>query len=1008
MGPLLAGVIYLMFFLSGAAALMYEVVWVRSLSLVFGGTHLAVTAVLSVFMGGLALGSYGIGRLVDSVKKPLRLYGYLEIGIAVSALAFMVFMQFYPSIYVFLAQGQDDRKLYLTLIRILFAFFALIVPTTLMGGTLPVLTRFVANQANMGSRLSLLYGFNTLGAVAGVAAAGFFLLRFFSVSMTLHTAIVINFLIGIVSILLPDRVAGSPATEPHAAEAIGKAVDNALGSPAATSGKQESTLPLRLVLLGIGVSGFCALGYEVLWTKTLTLTVGTSVYGFSIMLIAFLVGIALGSTAYGFLAKLFRSGRPATRHSVIAFGVVQLVIGAAALFVTIHIRDLPTHALSFYTWYIARGLSIFDARLLSSATIAFSYMVVPAFFMGLAFPLAGQVTADYGRMIGKAVGRVMTHNTIGAIFGSAISGFVLIYILGIERSLQVLVVINTGFGMLVLASLTRRTWATVAVGCLTPVAVVYLFVNEDAFKVWDEKFFAIYQNNQPSTFDTPEEREEAIENTDILYYKEGINSTVSVIRPKGAQQAVLVNGKVVASTSPRDQQCQLTLGHLPMLLHKNPKKVLVVGLGTGITLGATSVHPEVEELVLAEIEPEVIGAAKTFGKYNHFVLDNPKLKIVFNDGRNYLTTTKKRFDVITADPIHPWTQGSGYLYTAEYFQMASERLAPGGIMCQWLPIYELGVDDLKSVVRTFSRSFKFTMTWLTQYDAELIGSNSPIVIDEHELKQRMLAPAVFDDLQRVMMGSATDFLSYFTMATDGMRAFSANATINTDDNLYLEFSAPRFQGINVMRANFNALSRYRESIIPYLVPAPEGRPRAEQISRWKRKGEAAITYDRAHGLFIAGFEDLPEFQSLAAELAKKFPDFAPGKFLLQEYRYMQLVEPYRIRKIPFAVLNDRGQRAVMNISAVVVRVSDERAALMFVDNTVKKIYGQLYFSAPDIDANMTRFARDVEAALTAAYREEADRASQEGKRHPPAAVLVERMQDIITSIIEAKSASANQ
>jgi spermidine synthase len=999
MSSVFLSLIYLIFFLSGAAALMYEVVWVRSLSLVFGGTHLAVTSVLAVFMGGLALGSHRIGGFVDRMRKPLRLYGCLEIGIAVCAMAFIVLMQVYPSIYNFLAQGQDDRRLYLTLVRVLFAVVALIVPTTLMGGTLPVLTRFVSRDGGgIGGRLSLLYGFNTIGAVAGAAAAAFFLLPSYSVSTTIHVAIVINFLIGIVSILLEGRAAESRTIAPPAIEGAEESVDSVLGSQPSTILEPGELFPFRLVLLGIGVSGFCALGYEVLWTRALTLAVGTSVYGFAIMLISFLVGIGLGSSAYGLVDRLLRPRSPAAKDYVIGFGLVQLMIGATALFVTIRIRDLPIHTVSLYRLYASWGFNFFHVRLLADATAAFSYMAVPAFFMGVAFPLAGHVTASYDTKIGHAVGRVLAYNTIGAIFGSAVSGFALIYYLGLERSLEVLILINAGLGVLVLASLAKRKTAIGAVGCLLIAAIVFLVVNKDAFRVWDAKFFAIFQNNNPFAYDTPEKRRDAIENVDVLFYREGINSTISVIHPRGLYQGVLVNGKVVASSSPQDLQCQLTLGHLPMLLHKDPKKVLVVGLGTGVTLGATSVYPEVESLILAEIEPEVLGAARIFGKYNHFVLDNPKLKIIFNDGRNFLTTTKKKFDVITADPIHPWTQGSGYLYTKEYFKIAAGHLEPGGIMCQWLPLYELDTEALKSVVATFSRNFKYAMAWVTQTDAELIGSNSPIVIDEQELGRRISRnPAVYNDLRSVMMGSASDFLSYFMMATRGMRAFSANGIINTDDNLYLEFSAPRFMGINMMQTDLSTLTHYRESILPYLVPAPAGKPREEQFSRWNRVAQAAVVYDRAHELFVAQLYNQPEFQYLAAELAKLYPDYAPGRFLMQEYRYWKLIEPSLLRNIPFTVLNDRRQKVITRVSAVVVRVSDKRAALMFVDNVAKKIYGQMYFSAPNIDPRMLSFERDIEALLTAAYREEMDRAHSRGDPFPSAIVMDQRIQDIIAS-----------
>ena len=1006
MRSVLIGSVYVMFLLSGAAALIYEVVWVRSLSLVFGGTHLAVATVLAVFMGGLALGSYGIGRRVDTIRKPLRLYGLLEIGIALSAVVFMLLMNVYAPLYRVLAQGKEAYPVYLTIIRVLFAVGVMIVPTTLMGGTLPVLTRFVSrNVPSVASNLSLLYGFNTLGAVVGASAAGFFLLSIYSVSTTFSTAIVINLFVGIASILLSERVAASIEPSSRQVESAGTGLDDPSGRSGPAPTDADDPLLPRLILLGIGVSGFCALGYEILWTRILTLTIGTSVYGFTIMLVAFLCGIALGSQAFGLALKLFRSPTFGMRSQVLGFGAVQVMIGVTALIVTIHIRDLPVHALVLHTWYASKGLTVFHARLLANATIAFSYMIIPAFFMGVAFPLAGQVIAGYGKRIGHAVGNVLAFNTVGAILGSVTSGFILIQLFGIERSLQMLTVINVGIGLIVMAGIVKKRMVIVTCGSLLLASLVLLAVNRDSFRIWDAKFFAIFRNNQPDAFDTPFKKRDALENTDVLFFDDGINETISVIQPKGAHQAVLVNGKVVASSQLPDQQCQFTLGHLPMLLHKDPKRVLVVGLGTGMTLGATSVHPEVEDLTLAEIEPMVLGAARTFGRFNNYVLDNPKLKIIFTDGRNYLTTTKKRYDVITADPIHPWTQGSGYLYTDEYFKIAAEHLAPGGIMCQWLPIYELSVDDLRSVVRTFSKNFKYTMTWLTQYDAEIIGSNSPIVIDEQELELRIARPAVAKDLIRVKMGSATDFLSYFLMGTERMQAFSDGGTINTDDNLYLEFSAPRSVGVGAVGVNAAALARYRESPLPYLVPAADGAARAEQVRRWGDLGRAAAVYDQAHSLYLLGHRSRPDFLALVNELDTKYQAFAPGQMLTRLTRDKAANIPSLIRDISFFVRSGQGERIALVVSAVRVRISDDRAALMFVDNSTKNIYGQRYFTGDDLEDKMMQFLNAVERDLQAAYREATEQGRAQGRDYPAASRMQKRIQKTVTEHVERANRS---
>jgi len=1000
MRSLFLGLIYFMFFLSGAAALIYQVVWVRSLTLIFGGSHLAVTAVLSIFMAGLAIGGYTIGKVVDHVKKPLRLYGLLEVGIALFAVVFIGLMKLYPSIYVPLAEGKDGSYLYLSFIRVVFSVVALIVPTTLMGGTLPVLSRFVSVQPkNLRSYLSFLYGVNTLGAVLGASAGGFFLLRFYTVSTTLQVAILSNALIGVAAILLQDKAATALTANAFTLqnkEVLSKTESTGLSHPE----RMENAFPLKLVLWGIGVSGFCALGYEVLWSRILTVVVGASVYSFTTMLVAFLAGIALGSEAYGLLPKLFKIEDKGIGRSILWFGGVEVIIGVTALLVTIYIRDIPANSIRLQNYLLGMGISSFGVRVWSNFTLAFFYMVVPAFFMGVAFPLAGKVHAEYRKMVGGAVGEILAYNTVGAILGAAISGYMMIYLFGIERSLQMLTVINIGFGLLLFFSMRNINILNWGMAGVTAGALLFLGLDQNTLKIWDMKYFAIFRNNQPEAFRTPEMVREAVENTDVLYYGEGVDAIVSSIKIKGGEQSFITNGRIEASSHLQALQCQFTLGHLPMLLDKNPKKVLVVGLGSGMTLGATSVHPSVEKITLLEIEPKVIGVAKTFENYNHHVLDNPKLKMIFNDGRNFLMTSKEKFDVITADPIHPWFRGAGYLYTTEYFKLASEHLLPGGVACQWLPIYEMTPEDLRSVVRTFGEHFRYTMLWLTHYDAELVGSNSPIMMDEAELGRRIAEPLISADLERVMMGSATDFLSYFVMGTDGMKKFSEGGILNTDDHLYLEFSAPfSIATTSVMEANVRAIVKYRESVLPYLVAAADNKTRAGEERKWMLNRDAAEISDQALALFLGGRFRSLEFKQLMEELDHKYSSFAPGRFLKNEYIALIDMEPRLLEKRAFVLLSETGSKTVVEVSAVFVRVSSERASVIFVDNNARVKYGELYVDGIDKEEFINRFVKDVLASIGDVYRKEAQAALHQGRAFPLRVPTLSKIKEVIISKI---------
>lgn len=972
--------VLLLFFLSGAAGLVYEVTWARSLGLVFGASHLAVATVLAVYMGGQALGATIFGPRVDRAARPLRFFGLLELGIAASALAFLGLMRLYPVVYGPLARLGEDSGAYLTFLRTAFAVAAIVVPTTLMGGTLPALVRFVARSEDETSRqLSFLYAFNTFGAVTGVLLAGFVLLSALGVTSTLVVAAAMSTAVGSAALLLDRRAAASPST-PALAPARPEAV------PVAPAPVGRDALARRLTLLGIGVSGFCALGYEVLWTRMLALVVGTSVHSFAIMLVAFLAGIGIGSHAFGVLGRRLEGGRP--RAAALTFAATQVIIGVAALAVTVLMRELPVAAQQVQNLLAGISDTEFGTRLLASAGVAFAFMFVPAFFMGFAFPAAVAVWSAGRADRGRAVGRVLSVNTVGAILGAVVSGFVLIYLFGIERSLQMLVVVNVAAGLAVAAAVALPGRLVVAVPALAAAVLVLRGASPGWGRVWDQKYFATYTNNARS-LESPEQIRERLRDVDVLYYHEGVNETVSVIRPKGSIQTFIVNGRPEASTALMDVQLQRTLGHLPMLLHPNPRRVFVLGTGTGMTLGSTSIHPEVERLVLGEIEEGMLGVARTFADWNSHVLDHPRLKVVLNDARNFLATTREEFDVVSADPIHPWSGGAGYLYTREYFRSVSDRLAPGGIAAQWLPLYELSVRDVKTVVRTFAESFEHVLVWLTYYDAVLVGSSSPIVVDEEALARRMAVPAIRDDLAPIQMGTPDDLLSFFLMGTEGARAFGRGGDLNTDDNLVLEFSAPRWQGVAGLDArNVMALAEDRESLAPYVARGEgEGGARDEE-ERWRRHLEAGRVFDPVHARFLVD-RSSPELRGMLAALRARDPGYAPLRFLLGEQEFWDRTEPALVAEAQFEV-SAQGAPGALRIAAVRQFVGRERVLVSFVDPARREIYGQRY-----LDGEYDRLEEDVKvyvAETLAALRAVAERvptraASAPGGRDATAAAL---------------------
>lgn len=924
---------------------MYEVVWARSLGLVFGASHLAVSTVLAIYMAGLALGSRLFAGPADRTDRPLRLYGILELGIAVSAPCFLLLMSIYPRLYSPLAGQVQDNGALVTTLRVTFAIAAMIVPTTLMGGTLPLMTRFATSCSDrLPHQLSRLYSLNTFGAVVGTLAAGFVLLRMFGATATLLIAATVSALVGITAMLLGQKADPSPKALPAAANVQNPCEET----------RAPGNLLRRLALVLIGVSGFCAMGYEVLWTRMLTMGVGTSVYSFAVMLAAFLTGIGLGSHGFSLIAKRRVQGE---RAYVLIFAATQLLVGISALTVTILMKDLP--ATVHWIQEIVAGLtdSEFQGRVGASAGIAFFYMAIPAFFMGMAFPAAGAVLGTGRSDTGSTVGRLLAVNTVGAILGPIISGFVLIQLFGIERSLQMLVILNLGAGAVMLAAEVNRRLILPIVG-----AVALILILRGAFpqwgSTWDSNAFATHVNNATAgggiTRADPRDLE-------VLYYREGINETVSVFRSLGGIQSYVVNGRAEASSAAVDIQLQRSLGHLPMLLHPDPRKVFVLGTGTGMTLGATALHPQVEQLVLAEIEQEMIPVGRSFARWNGGVLDDPRLRIVINDGRNYLTTTTERFDVISADPIHPWSGGAGYLYTAEFFRSVATRLAPGGIASQWLPLYELSLNDVRTVVRTFTEAFSHTMVFLTYYDAVLVGSNSPLVIDPAALTARMANPEIRKDLAAVQMGTADDLLAYFVMGTAGARRFAEGGDLNTDDNLVLEFSAPESQGRQGLDAlNVQALASARENIATYVSgsrPLP-----TDQQSRWDRHLILGRLFDQAHFQYLARNRLAT---GLLAEVERQEPAYGPLRFIREEQRTGPGADPKLVSYEEFEVADAGGHRSVLRIDAVCQFLGRERALITFVNTARQEIYGQRFVDGPyeELETMVDRFVTDALSVL---------------------------------------------
>ena len=807
--PGLRWAVFALFFVSGATALVYQIPWVRNLTLTFGASHEAVGIVLAAFMGGLAIGGFVFGRLSERVRRPLRLYGLLELGIGVMAFLLPTLLRLVDGIYISAALETEGVSPALQLMRVGLAFGVLLLPTILMGGTLPVLAKLmVSRSTEFGLRLSQLYAINTLGAVTGAVVAGVVMLPNLGVQATVWVAVGLNLVVGALALAVDRRL---PALEPAGAEPASpgeKGKRRAVVTGALEVGAL-GTWALRLTFLGTAVSGMCALALEVMWTRSLSVAVGQTTYSFTVILAAFLLGIGLGSWLHSLL--------PLERFSISAkFGVVLSGVGLSSLVVSQWIPELPMVAVRIGA-AIDPGAG--GRRLGTTLLSSFVIMLVPCVLMGMAFPLAGQARAKLRQRFGEAVGDVVALNTLGAIAGSLLAAFVLVPRLGLQRGTLLVAAVDLAYGLLVVAFALagggrRRTLAPLcALLALGALALPFTLPE------WDLRQLATFVNNTHQSQTSPEELakwREARMNSDVIYYREGMRSNVSVIQ-SDETRAILIDGKSVASDSVTDMQHELLLGHLPVLMHPNPRTAAVVGLGAGITLGGVLAHPDLEQVVLVEIEPAVIDGARKFAHVNDDALDDPRLEIAIQDGRNFMRTANRKFDVITADPIHPWAQGAAYLYTTEYFGIVAEKLTPGGVMCQWLPLYELSGENIRSVIASFSDSFPFTTLWQTSYDALLLGSDTPLTIDPADLERRLKVVSVRRQLAPIGLADALSFLSELTLNYEDSASFGAGAPRNTDDSLYLEFSSPLSIATPEVVTNIRDLDELRAPILD-IVP----------------------------------------------------------------------------------------------------------------------------------------------------------------------------------------------
>jgi spermidine synthase len=745
---------------SGCAALIYEIVWFQLLALVVGSSAVSLGVLLGTFMGGMCLGSLLLPRLVSPERHPLRVYAWLELGIGAIGLGALWLVPLVGSLY---AASASHGPLAIAL-RGLVAAVCLLPPTLLMGATLPAVARWIEATPRGVSWLGFFYGGNIAGAVLGCLLAGFYLLRVHDMHVATYVAAAINLAVGLLALGLASRtpyrhVPPQPAT---------------VGKP------RPAVRAAWAPYVVIGLSGFCALGAEVIWTRLLSLLLGGTVYTFSLILAVFLVGLGIGSSGGSLIARSSRSPRT-------ALGICQLLLTAAIAWSAWQL------AVSLPYWPIEPALAKNPWHVLQLDILRSAWVLMPAAVLwGASFPLALASAAAPGEDAGRLVGGVYAANTVGAIGGALAFSILLVGWIGTQDSQRILIVLAGASAMLSLAS-------ALAVGSPRIVAGLGLLAAAGM-----GAGFAI--TLPPTSSDLIAYGRNAASEAGrgkIVFQGEGMNSSVAVTQLASGVRNFHVSGKIEASSEPQDMRLQRMLGHIPALVHPQPKSVLVVGCGAGVTAGSFVAYPSVERIVICEIEPLIPQVvAKHFGPENYEVAgsklrDQGLVKIVYDDARHFMLTTNEKFDIITSDPINPWVKGAATLYTEEYFDLCKRRLKPGGVVTQWVPLYESNDDAVKSELATFFRVFPNSTVWGNDidgfgYDLVLLGTLEPATIDVEGLQTRLDSldhTLVAFSLADAGFGSALDLLATYAGQPTDMTKWLAGAEINRDRNLRLQYLA---------------------------------------------------------------------------------------------------------------------------------------------------------------------------------------------------------------------------
>ena len=773
----------LLFIGSGCAALIYEIVWFQLLSLIIGSSAISMGVLLGTFMGGMCIGSLFLSKYISRKQHPLRVYAILEAAIAVFGLLVLWGMPYAGGLYFAIAvHGMSGL-----LVRGLFCAICLLPPTILMGATLPAIARWVETTPQGVAWLGFFYGGNIAGAVFGCLLAGFYLLRVHDMGVATYVAVAIDIAVALASLALAKVTSHDPVTDDATDELDEK-------PPLIPPG----TWP---VYVTIALSGMTALASEAVWTRLLSLLLGATTYTFSLILAAFLTGLGLGSSFGSLISR-------SSTNPKYALGVCQLLLTGAIAWAAYSMTTLLPY------WPINPSLSNSPGSTFQIDLVRCLWAVLPAACLwGASFPLALSAVGRGEKDPGRLVGTVYAANTIGGIIGALFGSLLIIAWLGTQSAQRILIGLAAVSAVVAFIPIAAEVVAKPASrrrgfawGLVTAVAAILLIKTVAPIPpllVGYGRWFASRLSNEH----------------DFIYVGEGMVSSVAVSQLGNGVLNYHNAGKVQASSEPQDMRLQRMLGHLTTLLPPNPYSVLVIGCGAGVTAGAVSVEPHLKSETIAEIEPLVPKVvSKYFGAHNFNVIANPKVHVQIDDARHFILTTPQKFDAVTSDPLDPWVKGAATLYTKEFFDVVKDHLNPGGVVTLFVQLYESSTEAVKSEVATFFQAFPNGVVFGNTnngggYDLVLVGQLGTMKIDVDAIERRLATPeyaVVAQSLRDIGFNNATELFATFAGNEPMLRPWLADAQINHDRNLRLQYLAGLGLNIYDQAGIYSQMLQYRK------------------------------------------------------------------------------------------------------------------------------------------------------------------------------------------------------